>query len=343
MLLKHPAFIDLHVHLREPGQCAKGDIAHESAAAAAGGFGTIVAMANTTPVLDTPERWLWAQELIAAKAAPGVSVIQVAAMTVGREGKEPVDAAALKAAGVIALSDDGTTTQDTGVMREICWRAAEAGLLLIDHCEDQECTRRGEITLAQRDMELARETGVRMHLQHLSAAEVVEMLRDARKDGISVTGEATPHHLALTAAAVAKWGTNAKMAPPLREESDRQALIAGVVEGTLGAIATDHAPHTAAEKALPFDRAPNGIIGLEAAFTVCYETLVRSGLMSLEELVQRLTTGPAEILGIPLPEKYVEIDPEAVVRYDEGHFRSLARNCPWVGYTGHGAARLLTQ
>jgi dihydroorotase len=325
-----PRLIDLHVHLREPGQTHKGDIASETSAALAGGFGLIVAMPNTTPAIDRPERYLEVQELLAQKAA--LPVIQTAAMTLDRAGREPVDAAALKAAGVIALSDDGTTPQDRGVMREVAYRAAEAGLLLIDHCEDLPCTRRGEIALAERDLELARETGARVHLQHLSARECVALLADAQKDGLSVSGEATPHHLAFNSSAVEHWGTNAKMAPPLREEADRQALIAGVVSGVLGAIATDHAPHTAEEKAQPFDKAPNGIVGLEAAFPVAYTILVASGLMTLEQLLARFTSGPAAILGIDTPKGTFEAELNINTTIDTDTWRCRARNCPWNNF-----------
>ena len=328
------AFIDLHVHLREPGQTAKGDIAHETAAARAGGFGTIVAMANTTPPIDTAERWLDMQELLAAKAQ--VRVIQCACMTLGRDGHHPVDVAALKAAGVIALSDDGSTPQDTGVMREVAYRAAEAGLLLIDHCEDPPSSRRGEIEFAIRDLELARQTGARFHLQHLSAAEAVQALRDAQQDGLPVSGEATPHHLAFTSEAVSRWGTNAKMAPPLREERDRQALLAAVADGTLAAIATDHAPHTAEEKARPFEQAPNGIVGLEAAFPVCYKLLVKSGLMTFEDFLDRLTTGPAKILGIEVPQVLTELDLDSPNLLNTNELHSKSANCPWDGYPGWG-------
>ncbi len=325
-----PRLIDLHVHLREPGQTHKGDIASETQSALAGGFGLIVAMPNTTPAIDRPERYLEVQEHLACKAA--LPVIQTAAMTLERAGREPVDAAALKAAGVIALSDDGTTPQDYGVMREVAYRAAEAGLLLIDHCEDLPCTRRGEIALAERDLELSRETGARFHLQHLSARECVGLLADAQRDGLPVSGEATPHHLAFNASAVERWGTNAKMAPPLREEADRQALIAGVVSGVLGAIATDHAPHAAEEKTLPFEQAPNGIVGLEAAFPVAYTLLVAGGLMTLEQLLARFTSGPAAILGIKPPEGTFEAELGVAAALNIDTWRCRARNCPWDGY-----------
>ena len=328
-----PAFIDLHVHLREPGQTHKGDIIHETRAAVAGGFRTIVAMPNTTPPIDTPERFHMVQELLQRNAA--CRVIQCACMTKDRAGKEPTDVQALKEAGVIALSDDGSTTQDTGVMREVACRAAEAGLPLIDHCEDGPSTRRGEIAMVERDLELARETGAHFHLQHLSAREAVELLNAAISDGLPVTGEATPHHLALTQEAVARWGTNAKMAPPLREESDRQALLAAVASGVISVIATDHAPHAAEEKARPFAEAPNGIIGLEAAFAVCNCVLVKSGLMTLDALLERLTSGPAKVLGIPLPTETIAIESEGDYPLPPPAF-SKASNCPWTGYPGWG-------
>lgn len=332
-MLTVPAFIDLHVHLREPGQTHKGDIAHETRAAVAGGFRTVVAMPNTTPPVDTPERFRMVQELLERNAA--CRVIQCACMTKERAGKEPTDAAALKAAGVIALSDDGSTTQDAGVMREVAFRAVEAGLPLIDHCEDGPSTRRGEIAMVERDLEISRETGAKFHLQHLSAREAVALLEAARQDGLPVTGEATPHHLALTQDAVARWGTNAKMAPPLREEADRQALLAAVASGVITVIATDHAPHAADEKAKPFDQAPNGIIGIESAFSVCNRVLVQSGIISLETLIERLTSGPAAVLGMPVPQETIQIEPDGECILHAAGF-SKAVNSPWEGFHGWG-------
>ncbi len=329
-----PAFIDLHVHLREPGQTAKGDIAHETAAANAGGFGTILAMANTTPAIDSPESWLQQQKVLEEKAV--VRVIQCAAMTLGRDGKVPVDVEGLAKAGVTVLSDDGTTPEDLGVMREVAARAHDCGLLMVDHCEDAVCSRRSEIDYVERDIMLAAEYGVRFHLQHLSTAEAVELVRQAQKDGLPVSGEATPHHLAFNADAVTKWGTNAKMAPPLRLESDRLAMIAGVADGTLAAIATDHAPHTTAEKARPFDQAPNGILGIEAALPVCYAILVRGGHMTTEAFLERLTVGPAKILGIDLPQETIELDLESPNVISMAQWKSMARNSPYEGFPGWG-------
>lgn len=333
-----PRLIDLHVHLREPGQTHKGDAASETAAAWYGGFGLVTAMANTVPAIDTPAQWEKMQQRL--RECARVPVVQCAAMTVGRLGREPVDAAALKAAGVIALSDDGTTPQDPGVMREVAWRAAEANLLLIDHCEDSGCTRRSEIALAERDMELSRLTGARFHLQHLSTLESVELLEAAQTDRLAVSGEVTPHHLAFTREAVNRWGANARMAPPLRGEEDRQALLRAVAGGVIAAVATDHAPHTAAEKALPPEEAPNGIIGLEAAFPVAYTLLVHSGMMSLPALLRRFIDGPAKILGVKAPEGNFEVELEHDTALDCGRWHSRSMNSPWHGYPVAAEIRL---
>ena len=327
-----PSLVDVHVHLREPGQCWKGDIAHETAAAYHAGFETIVALPNTTPAIDTPDRWLEQQERLARDAR--VEVFQCAAMTLGRAGKVPVDAAALKEVGVRFLSDEGATPADLGVMREVVARAKDAGLPLIDHCEDAASTREGECRLVERDIQLAADTGVSFHLQHLSTAEAVEMLRQAKKDGLPVSGEVTPHHLALTEEAVQRWGSNAKMSPPLRKESDRQALIEGLVAGTLEVIATDHAPHTAEEKGRPFAEAPNGIIGLEASLPVCCEVLVRSGRMTLEALLERMTDGPRRVLHLPPARKKLVLscDLEKTEYIHTSSFHSKSLNCPWEGF-----------
>ncbi len=328
-----PAFLDLHVHLREPGQTHKGDIAHETRAAVAGGFHTLLAMPNTLPPPDSPERFQQIQELLEQKAA--CQVFSCACMTVGREGKRPAPIGELRQAGALAFSDDGSTTQDTGVMREVAYQAAQAQAPLVDHCEDGPSSRLGEIRMVERDILLAQETGARFHLQHLSAREAVELLRQARRDGLPVTGEATPHHLALTARALETWGTDAKMAPPLREEEDRLALVQAVAEGVITVIATDHAPHAPEEKALPFPQAPNGILGLESAFSVCNRVLVKSGAMTLEALLERLTTGPARVLNIPLPEKTIRLEPEGDFPIPPPQY-SFARNSPWTGFLGWG-------
>lgn len=335
MRLKIPAFIDLHVHLREPGQTHKGDIAHETRAALAGGFHTILAMPNTLPPPDTPERFLEIEGLIREKAAAGCRVMLTGCLTAGRNGKEPTDAQALKEAGALALSDDGSTPQDTGVMREVARRTAEAGLLVVDHCEDAESTRRGEIAMVERDIELAGETGARFHLQHLSTMEAVGLLSDAQKSGLHVSGEATPHHLALTAAAIDTFGTNAKMAPPLRDEADRRALVKAVADGVIAVIATDHAPHSTEEKALPFPRAPNGILGLESAFSVCNRVLVESGPVSFQRMIDALTAAPARILGIPLPDSEILVETEGCFTIPPP-VCSMASNCPWTGFQGWG-------
>ena len=332
-MLTVPAFIDLHVHLREPGQTHKGDIAHETRAALAGGFRTVLAMPNTPPPPDTPERFRQLQRLLEEKAA--CRAIPCACMTQDRAGRRPAPLPALREAGAMAFSDDGSTTQDCAVMREVAWMAAQVDAPLVDHCEDGPSSREGEIRMVERDILLAQETGARFHLQHLSAREAVELLRQARRDGLPVTGEATPHHLALTSAALERWGADAKMAPPLREEADRLALVQAVAEGVITVIATDHAPHSPEEKALPFPQAPNGILGLESAFSVCNRVLVKSGAMSLEALLERLTTGPAQVLGLPLPQETIDLEPEGDFPVPPPRF-SRARNSPWTGFPGWG-------
>ncbi len=332
-MLTVPAFIDIHVHLREPGQTHKGDIDHETRAAVAGGFRTILAMPNTLPPPDSPQRLQEFRELFDRKAH--CRVLLCGCMTQDRAGKAPTDAQALKDAGAVALSDDGSTTQDPGVMREVAFRAAAAGIPLVDHCEDPASTREGEIRMVERDIQLSADTGAQYHLQHLSCREAVALLAQAIRDGLPVSGEATPHHLALTQEALERWGANAKMAPPLRTVADRAALQEAVASGVIAVIATDHAPHAPQEKALPFDQAPNGILGLESAFAVCNRVLVHSGLMTLEALLERLTTGPARVLGIPVPQETIAIEPEGDFVLPEPR-HSYAKNSPWTGYPGWG-------
>ncbi|MBR6373485.1 MAG: dihydroorotase, partial [Victivallales bacterium] len=261
-----PGFMDVHVHLRDPGQLHKETLETGTAAAAAGGFTSILAMPNTTPAMDTPKS---IAELMQRAASAPVRVYQSACLTKGRDGLEMSDLEALAKAGVPAFSDDGSTPQQAGLMRQIMEKAAKLGIPVIDHCEDKslsaggvmhagECARRlgfkgqprsAEELIVARDIMLAAETGCRLHLQHLSSKGSVTMLRRAKAMGIPVSGEATPHHLLLTDKAVENFGSNAKMAPPLREEEDRQALIEAICDGTISIIATDHAPHTQEEKA----------------------------------------------------------------------------------------------
>jgi len=350
-----PGLIDLHVHLREPGQTYKEDAVSASTAAMYGGFTTVLAMPNTVPAIDSLEAF---QELKKRLDDIPLHVLQAAAITKERKGQEPSDIKALAAAGFPALSDDGSTPQETDVMRSIMLAAAAAGLPVIDHCECTALSKPGvmnegavarelgvpgqpkeaELSIVRRDIALSEETGCRIHLQHLSTAEAVEMVREAHRRGLKVSGEATPHHLLLTEDAVRIFGSNAKMAPPLRTEADRQAIIAGVADGTLQVIATDHAPHSPEEKGKGLLTAPFGIIGLEAALCICLKVLVKSGKMSLHDMIQRFTAGPSQVLGrkAPVlepgePADILVFDPDIPNRLDVSSFHSKSLNCPYDG------------
>lgn len=362
-LIVAPGFIDLHVHLREPGQTHKEDIATGTRAAAAGGFTTVLAMPNTVPAIDRVDRL--AAVLASVRERAAVRVLQTAALSVDRLGKALTDAAALKRVGAAALTDDGTCIQDSALMLEAFRQAREAGLTVIEHCEDERVAaggamhdgavarglglrgqpRAGEELIVARDLVLACETGARVHLQHLSSAGSVAWVRCARSQGITVTAEVTPHHLCLTHNACIEYGTNAKMNPPLREESDRRALISGLQDGTITVIATDHAPHSAEEKAASFERAPFGIVGFETAVPVCLNTLWHGGLLSLPRLIAAFTQGPRDVLGMTgcgsleagAPADITILDVEREVVLDTATFRSKSRNCPYNGWRCRGA------
>lgn len=356
-----PGFIDLHVHLRDPGQTHKEDIASGTRAAAAGGFTTVLAMPNTVPAIDTPEA---VRDVMDRAAGCPAHVLQAGALTYGREGIDPTSLQELKEAGAPAFSDDGSTTQSAGIMRHAMLWAAALNIPVIDHCEDTSLSKPGlmhegavsrelhlpgqprsaEELIVARDIMLAKETGCHVHLQHLSSAGSVEMLRNARKQGLPVTGEVTPHHLFLTDEACRTFGTNAKMAPPLREESDRQALIDALRDGTITAIATDHAPHTAAEKANGWFKAPFGIVGIEAVVPLCLTELYHTGILSLSNLVALFTKGPREILhlqigslsfGAPADLTVLDLDARHILQV--ANFKSQGKNCPYDGWKCHGA------
>ena len=358
-----PGFIDVHVHLREPGQTHKEDIATGTAAAAAGGFTTVVAMPNTVPAMDTAERVMEFMELVAKKA--NVRVLPAGAITMGRQGEIATNIRELVQAGCPVVSDDGSTPQRHGLMRSIMQAAAEAGVPVVDHCEDVSLSKPGvlhdgevakklglpgqprsaEEVIVARDLILAKETGCHIHLQHLSSAGSIEMIRRAKHDGVKVTAEETPHHLFLTDEACLKFGTNAKMAPPLREECDRQALIEALKDGTIDMIATDHAPHTEEEKSQGWEKAPFGIVGLETAVPLCLTHLYHAGLLDLNRLVALFTTGPARlldsfcskigqslgILAVGSTGGVTVLDLETVHAIDIRSFKSKSRNCPYDG------------
>jgi dihydroorotase len=314
-----PAFVDPHVHLRTPGREDEETIASGTAAAAAGGYCAILAIPNTDPVVDDAGvlRGLRAR---AAEEA-NVPVGFMAAITRGQEGAELTEMGALADAGAAGFTDDGRPVADAGVMRRALQYNAVTGRMIAVHCEEQSLTRGGhahagpvaaelgvggwpslgESLMVARDVDLAGETGRPVHLMHLSARESVEHLHRAQAAGVAATAEATPHHLCLTDEAVRTLDPNLKMNPPLRSEQDRTALLDAVRDGSIGAIATDHAPHSPEEKEVPFESAPFGVIGLETAFPVLYTELVEPGVLPLETLLERMSAGPATIFGLERP------------------------------------------
>ena len=360
-----PGFIDVHVHLRQPGNTTAETIATGSAAAAAGGFTSIVAMPNTNPSADTAGAIEYLRRIAAEQAV--VKVLPCGNMTKGGKGEEMAGIGSLKNAGVVALSDDGKCIQDHGLMRHVVEYAKSFGLPILDHCEDKSLASDGvmnegkwsvllgmngiskasEELIIARNIIFARETGWRIHMQHVSTKDSVDMIRRARAKGIPVTGEATPHHLTLTDEWVKKFDTNYKMNPPLRSEEDRQALIEGVADGTITVIATDHAPHTQTAKLVEFDHAPFGIIGLETALPVCFTQLVVPGIISIPQLIAKMTVGPAEVLGMENYDlsigKAADItvfDPEKEYIVDKEKFFSKARNTPFDGMKVRGEINL---
>ena len=317
-LLAVPAFFDPHVHLRTPGREDKEDIETGSRAAAAGGYCGIVGMANTDPPVDTPAAIESLRERAQAEAT--VPVGFVATVTRGMRGAELTDMAELRDVGAVGFSDDGLPIQSARVMRRALQYQLLAGLPIALHEEDPELSGRGvmhegevaavlgmsgipsvsESTMIARDCALAAYEGARIHVQHLSARESVEVIEAARGQGVQVTCEATPHHLVLTDEAVRSLHSNFKMNPPLRAEADRQALIAAVRSGAIDTIATDHAPHTLEDKEVPFEEAAMGVTGLETAFAVLYTDLVEPGILDLPTVVERLSAG-APAFGFDAP------------------------------------------
>jgi dihydroorotase len=315
-LIVAPGLIDIHVHLREPGQGYKETIATGTAAAAAGGFTTVCAMPNTIPVNDSPETTRWMQ---APERSASARVFPIAAATRGSMGEALTDYAAMKDAGAVAVTDDGKPILGDAIMLEALRAAAQADLPVIQHAEDTRLTGgcsmnagplafrlglRGmpieaESGLVERDIALLRQVPkAHLHVAHLSTAKALNAVRAARKEGLHVTCEVTPHHFALTEERIRLYDTNAKMNPPLRAEADRAAMIEGLLDGTIDAIATDHAPHASHEKEQEFERAPNGITGLETALGLAIRVLHREHKMPLGKMLVLLSSRPAQALGL---------------------------------------------
>jgi len=356
-----PGFIDLHTHLRQPGREDKETIETGARAAARGGFTTVCAMPNTEPPIDQRSQVDFIHQ--EARRIGGISVRPIGAITQGRQGVELTDFGELFEAGCVALSDDGSPVSDSGLMRRALEYAKIFHRPLIQHAEDPRLAAGGvmhegliattlglrgipseaESVMVARDLALAELTGGWIHFAHLSCAQSVEMIRQAKRRGVQVTCEVTPHHLALTHEAVGEFDARAKVNPPLRTEQDRQALIEGLRDGTIDCIATDHAPHTDWEKDADFDAAPFGISALETALGVCVHTLVEPGHLTLAQLVEKLSVKPAVIAGIPggtlapgADADLTLIDPQATWTVDPAQFYSKGKHSPFAGWTLQG-------
>jgi dihydroorotase len=366
-LVVAPGLIDMHVHLREPGQGYKETIASGTAAAAAGGFTSVAAMPNTVPVNDSPEitRWMQAPERGAA-----VRVFPIAAATRGSKGEAINDYAALKSAGAVAVSDDGRPILKDNVMRETLAAAARVGLSVIQHAEDTRMTERAsmnlgpmsfklglrgmppqaESSIVERDIRLVtelRDSRVHLHVAHTSTAVALAAVGQARRSGLRVTCEVAPHHFLLTDEHVGLYNTNAKMCPPLRSAADRDAMIEAILDGVVDAIATDHAPHAVHEKEVEFDNAPNGITGLETALGLSLRWLHHEWKMPLGRVLSLLSAQPAALLalrgrGTLTVGSFADVvvfDPKAEWTYNARETKSKSRNTPFDGWTMQGKVR----
>ena len=363
-LVVAPGLIDIHVHLREPGQSHKETIATGTRAAAAGGFTSVVAMPNTSPAADSAATIAWIRER--AKANACVNVFCTGAITKGLAGEELAPFGALAAAGVVALTDDGRCVQSHEVMRRAVEYARMFNLPVMDHCQDYSLVgdgvmhegewslrlglpgwpRMGEEMIVARNIMLAELCRSPIHCQHISSGGSVRLLREARKRGVPISGEVCPHHIALTDASLAGFDTNFKMNPPLRTQEDVEAIIEGIADGTLNILCSDHAPHALYEKEVEFDRAPFGITGLETEFAAFCDILVhKRKAISLERLIALYTLEPAKLLRLDrgtlsdgVPGDVTLIDPDLEWTFDKNRSQSLSHNTPFDKHSWKGRA-----
>lgn len=359
-----PGLVDVHVHFRDPGQTEKEDLRSGSYAALAGGFTTVIAEPNTRPPIDTPFRLRRLLE-DARKKSP-INFFSKAAITRGMMGERLTDIAKLKEAGARALSDDGNPVPTSRLMRKILIKGRDNGILITPHCEESPFYRKRilekerkekgekpytlEARFIERDIELAEKTGGPLHLSHVSLAKSVELIAKAKRRGVKVTAEATPHHLLLTEKVAKEIGPNAKVNPPLRSEEDVSAIREGLASGVIDIIASDHAPHTPEEKNQDWEEAPFGVIGLETTLGLVLTYLVRPGILTLSQAIEKLTIVPARIFGLDtlgvgqlkvgIKADMTLIDFEKRWRVDVNRFYSKGRNCPFDGWDLQGKAVL---
>ena len=349
-----PGLVDVHVHFREPGFTHKEDIETGSKAAAKGGFTTVVLMANVKPQVDNVETL---QYILDRGKTTGIHVETCANVTMGMAGKELVDMKILADNGAVGFTDDGVPIMDEELVREAMKQVAALDMPISFHEEDANLItnnginrgkaseyygiggspREAEISLSGRDLQLALETGACINIQHISSKEAVELVRQAKKQGKNIHAEATPHHFTLNEEAAIKYGTMAKMNPPLREEADRLAIIEGLADGTIDLIATDHAPHTAEEKAKPITEAPSGIIGLETALPLAITVLVNGGHLTMMQVFEKMAYNPAQMYHLDAgylaeggPADIIIVDKDAIQVFEE--YASKASNTPFTGW-----------
>ncbi len=349
-----PGLVDVHVHFREPGFTHKEDIETGSKAAAKGGFTTVVLMANVKPQVDNVETL---QYILERGKTTGIHVETCANVTMGMAGKELVDMKTLAENGAVGFTDDGVPIMDVELVKEAMKQVAALDMPISFHEEDATLItnnginrgkasefygiggspREAEISLSGRDLQLALETGACINIQHISSKEAVELVRQAKKQGKNIHAEATPHHFTLNEEAAIKYGTMAKMNPPLREEADRLAIIEGLADGTIDLIATDHAPHTAEEKAKPITEAPSGIIGLETALPLAITVLVNGGHLTMMQVLEKMAYNPAQMYHLDAgylaedgPADIIIIDKDAIQVFEE--YASKASNTPFTGW-----------
>lgn len=359
-----PGLVDMHVHLRDPGLTYKEDILSGSAAAARGGVTSMACMANTDPAVDTPE--LVSYVLDRAKQGSGVQIFPIAALSKGLRGEEPTDADALKKAGAVALSDDGSNVDNANLMRDVLIRARRLHLPVLCHCEDTSmvegrAVNEGSVSrqlwlegrpaiaeelMVMRDAMLAEETGARVHICHVSTAKSVEIIRRMKKKGAPITCETCPQYFLLTEDEVLAQGSMARVNPPLRTAQDVKGVLAGLKDGTIDVIATDHAPHSAEEKARPLTRAPSGMVGLETSLALTLTALYHTGKMDLPSIIRRMTTNPADILRLPKGRMSLGVDADLTIFdpdeewiIDPEQFASKGRNTPFAGRTVKGKVK----
>ncbi len=360
-LIVAPGLVDVHVHFRDPGLTYKEDIHTGAMASAAGGYTTVVCMANTSPVIDNADTLRY---VLKEGRKTDIHVLSCATVTVGMKGRELVDMETLKECGASGFTDDGIPIMDAGLLKRAMEEAVRLDVPISLHEEDPSYIKENginhgkvsdelgiygspseaEVSLVRRDCRLASETGAKLNIQHVSSAKSLEEIRKAKDAGAHVTAEVTPHHFTLTDEAVLQYGTLAKMNPPLREEEDRAALIRGLQDGTIDMIATDHAPHSKEEKERPLTMAPSGIIGLETALALGITRLVKPGFLSMPELIMKMSLNPARLYGLDCgrmkegaPADIVIFDPDE--EWTVKDFLSKSSNSPFIGWTLSGRVK----